>query len=64
MGQPGLEKRTPVGTRVPSGEDFITYRRMLEVSGACLGKIQASCAFQMAAAGSKCMLGRSPDKVV
>ena len=47
-----------------SGEDFITHRRILEVLGACLGKTQASCAFQVVAMGGKCMLGRSSDKMV
>lgn len=47
-----------------SGEDFITHRRNFEVLGACLGKTQASCAFQMVAAGGKYVLGRSSDKTM
>lgn len=30
----------------------------------CLGKTQASCAFQVVAAGGKCMLGKSSDKTL
>lgn len=63
VGQPGLEEHTS-GNRGFSGGDFITYRRILEVWGACLGKTQASCTFQVVAAGGKCMLGNSSDKTL
>lgn len=64
MGQPGLEERTPVGTRVSVGRISSHTGGFWRFWEPALERTQASCAFQVVAAGGKCMLGRSSDKMV